>query len=60
MKVLMHSEKGIQTVKDKISTFGGMDSRYCAIQSHDHDDSWIGEVISTGMKKKQKSQVLQL
>ena len=49
--MLMHSEKGIETVKDKINNFGGMGSRYNTIQSHDHGDSWIGEVISRGLKK---------
>ena len=28
----MHSEKGIETVKDKINNFGGMGSRYNTIQ----------------------------
>ena len=41
--------------KGKVGTFGGWICDTINIESHDHDDIWIGEVISRGLRIKRMS-----
>ena len=46
-------QKDNKTIKGNVNTFGRMNPRY-NVESHDHNDTCIGAVISKGLKKKIK------
>lgn len=46
-------QKDNEPIKNKASTFGGMDARN-NIEFHEYDNAWIGEVVSRIWRKNQK------